>query len=250
MHGHTISSATFGAASLWAAFALGLSGGFGHCLAMCGPLVAGASLGSAARRLSDERPPSALLFQTTYHVGRLITYTAIGALLGLLGQAGALSTLGGAFSPVALTRYLKFGAGLATIALGVWLLVGWLRKRGVRLPEPSAALANTRWFQVTAARLASPKRGWGLRLGMLMGLLPCAPLLPVELAALATGWPLLGALLMLAFGLGTVPALAGLGAASGLIGRRAQGWLGGAVALAVIALGAVTMLQGVSLLGI
>ncbi len=82
---------------------------------------------------------------------------------------------------------------------------------------------------------------------MLMGLLPCAPLLPVEIAALATGYPLYGALTMLAFGLGTVPALAGFGAASGLLGVRARGAFATASGALVIGLGLIVVWQGIGL---
>jgi len=54
------------------------------------------------------------------------------------------------------------------------------------------------------------------------GTAACMPLLPVELAALASGSAGLGALTMLAFGIGTVPALAGFGIATGLVGARAE----------------------------
>ena len=109
------------------------------------------------------------------------------------------------------------------LAMGVAMLVAWIRGRRANLPEPTAWVASLPWFGRTVARL-SRSGGWaGLPLGALMGLLPCAPLLPVELAALATGKPLYGMLVMLAFGLGTVPALAGFGAASGLLGARARG---------------------------
>ncbi len=245
-------------ASLWAAFLLGLTGGFGHCLTMCGPFVAAASL--AGGRAADEArqatadgskqpapPPGrgALGFQIGYHGGRLLTYALIGLLLGMLGGAGALGGLDGPFSPVALTKWLKLAGGALLLVTGTVLLVAALRGRTARLPEPTSLLADRPWFRATTSALLTRGPRWGFALGMLMGLLPCAPLLPIEIAALATGVPLYGALTMLAFGLGTVPALAGFGAASGLVGARARGSFAIATGLLVIALGAVVVWQGI-----
>jgi len=178
-----------------------------------------------------------------------MTYALIGALLGLLGEAGALSSLNGPFSPVSITRFLKLSAGIVMVAMGVFLLVAWARGRKAKLPEPTAAVAAMPWFGRTVSRLAASGGRWGFPLGALMGLLPCAPLLPVELAALATAAPLFGAITMLAFGIGTVPALAGFGAATGLLSARARGWFAPVAAAAVVVLGAVTLAQGASLLG-
>jgi len=250
--------------SLWGAFLLGLTGGFGHCLAMCGPFVAAASVtdsaavcgaGAGARASTGARPGARAgtrrsgVFQLAYHLGRLGTYTLLGALLGLLGEAGALSTVAGPFSPVGITQFLKLAAGAAMIAMGVVLLVAWARGRKARLPEPTAALASMPWFGRAVARLARSDGWWGLPLGALMGLVPCAPLLPVEIAALASGAPLFGAMTMLAFGLGTVPALAGFGAASELLSVRARGWFAPLAAGAVMVLGTITLLQGIALAG-
>lgn len=250
--GHQLSPTNLAALSLWGAFLLGLTGGFGHCLVMCGPLVAAASLtdGAACGRSAGRTGArGAGIFQAAYHLGRLLTYALLGAILGLLGEAGALASLTGPFSPVVVTRFLKLGAGATLLGMGVMLLVAWLRGRSVSLPEPTAAIASLPWFGRTVARLAASGGWWGLPMGALMGLLPCAPLLPVELAALATGKPLYGALMMLAFGVGTVPALAGFGAASGLLGAKARGWLVPAAGALVVVLGAVTLAQGLSLAG-
>ena len=90
------------------------------------------------------------------------------------------------------------------------------------------------------------KGAWaGLPLGLLMGLLPCMPLLPVELAALASGSAALGALTMLMFGIGTVPALAGFGLASGLVGARARGVFAYATGALVLGIGGIIVLQAV-----
>ncbi len=262
MGGHMqMSGASLSSLSLWGAFLLGLVGGFGHCLAMCGPFVAAASLadGAACGAAAGGTGCDATLrgsakrsgiFQVAYHVGRLSTYALLGAVLGLLGEAGALATLGGPFSPTVVTRWLKLSAGALMLAMGAFMLVAWVRGRRAQLPEPTAWLTSLPWFGRAVTRL-SRSGGWaGFPLGALMGLLPCAPLLPVELAALATATPLYGALVMLAFGLGTVPALAGFGAAVGLIGARARGWLAPAAAAAVVVLGAVTLAQGLAIAGV
>ncbi len=173
--------AGLGSAALWGAFLLGLTGGFGHCLAMCGPFVAAASLAegcgvrTAGGGAGSKRP---LGFQLGYHGGRLTTYALLGALLGLLGQAGAMAALTGPFSPDNVTRWLKLAGGVAMVAAGVVLLASSLRARGTRLPEPTRLLTDRPWFAKTTAELLRRGPRWGFALGMLMGLLPCAPLLP------------------------------------------------------------------------
>jgi len=253
---HGAMSSNLSTLSLWGAFLLGLTGGFGHCLAMCGPFVAAASVtdsevacGAGAGTGSRAGARRSGVFQMAYHLGRLGTYMLLGALLGLLGEAGALSGVTGPFSPVGITRFLKLAAGAVMIAMGVALLVAWARGRKARLPEPTAAIASMPWFGRSVARLARSDGWWGLPLGALMGLVPCAPLLPVEIAALATGAPLFGAMTMLAFGLGTVPALAGFGAASELLSVRAREWFAPLAAAAVMGLGAITLVQGLALAG-
>lgn len=240
-------------ATLWAAFVLGLVGGFGHCLMMCGPFVAAASLaeGTAARDTTPCRPGrSAGLFQVLYHTGRLVTYALIGAIVGALGSAGALEELAAPFSPVGFGRYLKLASGLLLVAAGVALVLATALDRNADLPEPTRAITSRRWFSRAVGRLA--KSGWwaGLPLGMLMGLLPCMPLLPAELAALASGSAALGALTMLAFGLGTVPALAGFGVASGYLGARARGALAYVTGAIVLLLGVYTVVMALDRLAV
>ena len=257
---HGAMSSNLSTLSLWGAFLLGLTGGFGHCLAMCGPFVAAASVTDSeavcgvggrdgARTGARVGARRSGVFQLAYHLGRLITYGLLGALLGLLGKAGALASVNGPFSPVGITQFLKFAAGAVMLAMGIVLLVAWARGRKARLPEPTAALAAMPWFGRAVARLARSDGWWGMPLGALMGLVPCAPLLPVEIAALATGEPLFGAMTMLAFGLGTVPALAGFGAASGLLSARARTWFAPVAAGTVMVLGAITLVQGLALAG-
>lgn len=232
--------------ALWGAFVLGISGGFGHCLAMCGPFVAAASIADgSARKEGVRRVP---VFQLGYHAGRIATYAVLGALLGLLGGAGELSTLAKPFSPEAITRWVKLSAGVGMAVLGVLLLFSWAVGRSVRIPEPTKFLASATWFNRVAAWMRRSGGWWGLPLGLLMGLLPCMPLLPAELIALSTQSAAGGAATMLAFGLGTVPPLIGVGLASGLVAERARGWMVPVSGVVMSALGGYTVWQGLQLL--
>jgi sulfite exporter TauE/SafE len=184
------------------------------------------------------RGPALAAWQLAYHGGRLLTYTLIGALLGALGSSMALR---GALGP--LQRWVWLIAGVLMVVMGLaaagaplFAGIGRSLEGGLGLASSGRFAAMFRWLVARGAWAAVP-------LGMLNGLLPCGFLLSIE-----AGSPVLGALTMLAFGLGTVPALAGFGAASGLLGARGRRWMlyaGGAV---VVVLGALYVVRGVSAL--
>jgi len=233
------------AAALWAVFVVGLAGGFGHCIAMCGPLAAASALagGSAARARGRAPGPALALWQAGYHGGRVMTYACIGA---LLGAVGSVWTLRAALAPV--QRWVWVVAGALMIVMGLAAAGAPLFSRLGRGIESGAGVATSGWFARAFGWLAARGPWAAVPLGMLNGLLPCGFLLSIEASALASGSALLGGLTMLAFGLGTVPALAGFGAASGLLGVRGRTWLlyvGGAV---VIALGVTYIVRGVTAL--
>ena len=89
----------------------------------------------------------------------------------------------------------------------------------------TGGISGAGWFTRAYVRLQAG--GWkaSVPLGMLLGLLPCGFLLGMEAWALVSGSATAGALTMFAFGLGTVPALAGFGLAGGLLGTRMRGGL-------------------------
>lgn len=209
------------AATLWIAFTLGLAGGFGHCIGMCGPLVAASSISGGVTGSRSSK--SAGLFQAGYHAGRLLTYTALGALLGTLGAAGTIERLAGPAWLAPAQRYLGLVAGVLMLLVGLAMLGVPKLDRLMRAAE--TGVSGTGWFTRAYARLRAG--GWkaSVPLGMLLGLLPCGFLLGVEAWALVSGSAAAGALTMLAFGLGTLPALAGFGLASGLLGARLRGAL-------------------------
>ncbi|HHC08667.1 MAG TPA: sulfite exporter TauE/SafE family protein [Actinobacteria bacterium] len=187
------------------AFLLGLTGSLGHCVGMCGGVAL--LLGGAGA------PPARLL---RLHVGRVATYTLLGAGVGFFGAS--LETLGRGAAVV--QGLLALGAaGIAWYS--ALALVG-------RVPALDRALAGParRWRglvgEAVASRAVSPAV-----LGAFWGLLPCGLVLVALSTAASTSSAPAGAATMLAFGLGTVPALVALARV-----RRLEGTAGGGVATA------------------
>jgi len=193
-------------------FLTGLVGSLSHCTGMCGPFV----LSQVAARL--EAVPAAGLNEwhrlsggalLPYHLGRATTYAALGAIAA--GAAGTLAGWGG----------FRFLAALLLAAAAVALLsmaVPGLKALLTASPSPAG------WWSRGLGRWAAPLfarpiglKGWAL--GVLLGFLPCGLLYAALAAAAASGDALAGALAMLAFTAGTVPALLVIG----LLGQAAAG---------------------------
>lgn len=184
-------------------FVTGLVGSLTHCTGMCGPFV----LSQMAARM--EQVPVARMSEwhrlsgaalLPYHLGRATTYAALGAAGGL--ASGLLTGWGG----------FRFLAALL-LALAALFLLGMAVPRLKALW--GAAPAETWWSRTIGARarplFARPTgmRGW--LLGVALGFIPCGLLYAALAAAAASGDALAGAFAMLAFTLGTVPALVGVG---------------------------------------
>jgi len=229
----TLLSGPFTVATIWAALLVGLAGGFGHCVAMCGPIVAGGGALAGVSTPGGGRVRRVALWQLAYHSGRLLTYTGIGAALGGIGSLAAVRS---ALGPLQQVMWLVVGEVMIFMGLAI-AGVPLLARFGRRLEERYAS-ATKGW--IGRAIRALPKAGPGLAfpLGMLMGFMPCGFLMSIEVYAVGTGSWLSGGLTMLAFGIGTVPALAGFGAAGGLLSPRARTWLIYIGAAIVVALGA------------
>jgi uncharacterized protein len=183
-------------------FVAGAAGSTMHCVPMCGGFVLGQVADGMARlpaaQLCEWRRVGhgALL---PYHLGRLTTYAGLGAFGGV--AAAALPW----FSVVSAVLLL----------LGAALFVAHVARI-----MPGLDRAPAGWTRVVG-RLAR-HAGGGYPLGVVLGFLPCGFLYAALAAAAASGSPLRGALGMLVFGLGTVPALAAVGIAGQAVGRRWQ----------------------------
>lgn len=177
--------------SLLAALLVGLMSS-SHCLAMCGGI--GATLGAASGR------PQPLL-ALAYNLGRVACY----ALLGLI--AGALVLGLGALLQDQLPllgRGLRSLAALLVIAMGLYVAGWWYGL--TRLERLGSGL--WRRLQPQVSRLLPARTpAAALALGALWGLLPCGLVYSSLSWAATSGEPLRAALLMGAFGLGTLPAM-------------------------------------------
>jgi sulfite exporter TauE/SafE len=191
--------------SLVAVFIVGLLGGV-HCLGMCGSIV---GVFTSQVPKDTARWP----FHLAYSSGRIASYALAGALVGAIGQAGLL------MRDAAPVQHLLFALSslmlvvLGTYLAGIWGAVRQLERLGGglwKLLQPW----TTRLLPVNTVPRA-------LGLGALWGWLPCGLVYSVLLAALASGSAPQGALIMLAFGLGTLPNLLAIG----LFWESIKGWV-------------------------
>lgn len=172
-----------------ALFIVGLLGG-GHCAGMCGGIVGVLSL------QSPQGGAAAILVHLAYNLGRIGSYVLAGLLAGLLGQAAG--------NLMAVQNGLYLFASLMLIAMGLYLLgitqfLTPLERGGQALWRRIQPLTR-RFLPVSGIAQALP-------LGLLWGWLPCGLVYSALTTALASGSAGQGALLMLAFGLGTLPNL-------------------------------------------
>lgn len=167
-----------------------------HCAAMCGPFLAFAAAGSE-EDIGHRHPLLA------YHAGRLASYVALGAGAGALGASierlGRLAGLG---------RAAALASGLLMVAWGVHTILehaGWAR----RLHGPGFV---RRALGATVSRVGALSGAVRAGItGVATALLPCGWLYVFVAAAGGTASPLRGALLMIVFWSGSVPAMVALG---------------------------------------
>jgi len=203
---------------------------FGHCIGMCGGIV----LAYSSSKIDEK---SSQLTQTlshlSYNFGRVTTYTILGAIFGLLGQAIAFTptTKGVLFL---LTGLLMLLAGLS--------LLGKLKF----LNSAEFSFAKYAWYQKSFKALLSNKSyGSFFLLGMLNGIIPCGLVYSFAIMAAATASPLWGALVMATFGLATIPALFFLGSVTKFLQKGSlRGIMMKVAAFLVLLYGLFTMYKG------
>jgi sulfite exporter TauE/SafE len=195
-------------ASFYAMFILGVLG-TGHCLGMCGPLIVAFPMRSGG-----------IGSHLCYHGGRIATYVAVGSALGAVG-AGVTRAAGVGGDPVVWMVRIQVGFSLAA---ALFLFHFGLTRVGI-FGEPRwmamATPSRIPGFQRIIGAAAAKKKAVRLILvGLMMGFLPCGLSFAAFARALASGSPLSGGLLVLFFGMGTLPGLVLLGTGAAGIIRR------------------------------
>ena len=198
---------------------VGLAGSV-HCVGMCGGIVSAFSLAPARAfpvAVVREAPPvaAALGRVLAYNAGRITSYAAAGAFAG--GFGAGVSTLAGLASVEAIGLWL---VNLVLVALGLHLAGAWQALAPV---ERVGAHLWRRVQPLTALLLPLDRPHKLFAMGALWGALPCGMVYSGLLAALVSGSAQQGALLMLAFGLGTLPLLAVVGVAGQKLRQLLQG---------------------------
>jgi len=204
-----------------------------HCIAMCGGINLSQCIQNEDRVLHKGNPGAAIKPSLLYNAGRVVSYTVLGGIVGTLGQViGFDNGMKGFVTILAGTFMILMGLNL--MGAGTWA--------GKLIPRPPAFLKN---------RLNRHKRSQKpFLVGLLNGFMPCGPLQSMQLYALGTGSFAAGALSMLAFSLGTVPLMFGMGFVSTLLSRSVSMKLFRLSAIMVLALGVIMTGRGLSLAGI
>jgi len=220
-------------------FALGLVSSL-HCLQMCGPIVLSYSAASGFAPVTLSAPAkfsfASLPHHLAYNSGRVVTYTMLGVVAGLLGQgvdfAGHLAGI---------SRAAMIVSGALMVLAGVLMLIS--TKSTSRLGNASIRV-TARLLKPLAQFMSSPNIADRFYLGLGLGFLPCGLVYTALLRSLGAGSSYGGALSMLAFGLGTTGALLALGLFSSTIKMRFNRFGSRIAAVGVMAFGLFLVLRG------
>ena len=198
-----------------------------HCIAMCGGI-------NVSQCLSENKKFSGL-YPVMYNLGRVVSYTVIGFVLGFAGMLFGTGENLGVSSII--QGLIKSFAGIYMVIMGVNMLgfVPQIKRLTFHLPNfiGKFRVKNSKPFVV----------------GLLNGFMPCGPLQSIQLVALATGNPFTGGLSMFAFSLGTVPLMLGLGSLVSVLGKRFTDRMMTVGAVLVTVMGLAMVSQGASLTG-
>jgi len=184
--------------TLLSIFIMGLLSGV-HCVGMCGGIASALSLGSQSKSGTQKR----LWIQVFYNLGRISSYTLAGLLMGWIGAV----TIQG-FASYSLHQILQTFSGIVLIFMGLYLASWWR----ILVKVEQAGTVIWKRIEPFARKLIPIKKiHQAFLVGMLWGWLPCGLVYSMLTMSLTTGSATQGALVMLSFGLGTLPNLLALG---------------------------------------
>ncbi len=187
--------------NLFTIISIAFLGSFGHCIGMCGGIVIAYS--STKIDTQWDKTKQALM-HITYSLGRISTYVILGTLFGYLGGVATFNNI--------TNGSLLMLAGVFMILAGL-SLIGKLKF----LTIIEHSVSKSQWYQTNFRALLQSKSITSFFiLGMMNGLLPCGFVYFFAITAASTASPFWGAIVMLVFGLSTIPALFSMGFFVGL----------------------------------
>jgi len=219
-------------------FTTGIMVSFGHCIGMCGPIVVSISLNLKGRSL--------LVPHLLYNAGRITTYAILGGLMGITGSSTRIMT-----NMAGLQKGVVIFAGLLIILMGM-AMGGCLRFGSIFDGYDSwSGMISKGFNRLSRSRL--PVTYYPL--GLVLGLLPCGPVYTAAMTAALVGMDSAGSLegflrgagLMLAFGMGTVPALLLVAKLTDLGGIRKRAMTYKIGSLLMVMVGAYYVIKGITI---
>ena len=210
---------------IWTAFLLGLFGGT-HCVGMCGP-IAIALPGRDGLIVN-------ILHKTLYNFGRIVTYSMLGLITGLIGQG---------FSMAGWQQIISMILGVLMISV---MLISGFQNLTIPLAGPISSITNR--IKRTFSHFLK-KRGFLsiFTIGLVNGLLPCGLVYIALAASIAGGSVESGVLYMLVFGFGTFPIMLMTSLAGNIIGPTLRRKIYRLVPVFIVTLGLLFILRGMNL---
>jgi len=213
-------------------FTAGLLGSAGHCLGMCGPIVASYSMYDSSQH--NQSFARRAMPHILYNAGRILTYSLIGAVMGFAGSAvNVAGELSGFQSVVPIL------AGVIMILMGISITgisgtMSWLESKN-------------HFILSLGQRISRGNAIWKFfPLGLLLGFLPCGLSYSAFAAAAGTGNFVSGMAMTGLFGLGTLPALLVFGMAASYISAQIRGILYKSAGALVIFTGIFFVIKGIA----
>ena len=208
-----------------AALGLGFASGF-HCIGMCGPIAL--SLG-----LSKKQQVNFILQNITYQLGRIFTYTILGAIVGIVGEG---------FHIAGFQKYISIFAGILLIIMALFSFGGDFASK---IPVINQALLKVK---INLGKLIQ-KKDYSSRFltGVLNGFLPCGMVYMALTASLAAGGIWQSASFMTVFGIGTFPFMFAVVLFGNLINTATRAKILKFIPIFMLVLGGLFILRGLEL---
>jgi sulfite exporter TauE/SafE len=177
-------------------FLMGLLGGV-HCLSMCGGVVGMLTASLPEQVRSDSKQIS--LYHFNYNLGRILSYILLGAIFGLIGEL-----LSNMLQMSVFDKVLRIFSGVLMIMVGFYI-ANWYM--GIQALEKIGAKLWSVLQPITKRFLPVKNLKSAFLVGLFWGGIPCGLVYGALSFAIVSGSAVQGGMIMLAFGLGTLPSL-------------------------------------------